>query len=276
MNTNDSGLNCPKGTRLYNPDVIKPVFFMPEDRGATEDFEMITQEVCPGVLPYYAISNYGRVMNIHSRKIMKPNYKPNGYSYYCLASEGCKNGQKKFNTNRIVMQTFDPRDDADKLHVKHINGNKSENYINKTMEDGSIQSNMEWSTPVEKDHTKRTDLNEDALSLFTREQIAEIRNLRNLGYSFGMINRLYPDASYATIQAICRNAIYKDKDYAPAIINPYENVEYSHLKISDKDAERIRELAAQGLKHREIVEQYYPNISPSTVSDIVRRISHNR
>lgn len=268
-----SGLNCPKGTRLYNPDIIKPVFFMPENRGTTEDFEMITQEVCPGILPYYAVSNYGRVMNINSGKIMKENFRPNGYGYYCLAAEGCKNGQKKFNTNRIVMQTFDPREDVEKLRVNHINGNKSESYINKTMKDGTIQTNVEWHPVKEKDVVPKAPIE---TGTFTREQIYDIRNLRNQGYSYGMINRFYPDSSYATIQAICRNVIYKDSEYSPAVINPYENVENSQLKISDKDADHIRQLAAQGLKHKEIVEKFYPNISTSTVSDIVRRISHNR
>lgn len=272
-----SGLNCPKGTRLYNPDVIKPVFFMPEDRGETEDFEMITQEVCPGILPYYAVSNYGRIMNVHSGKIMKENFRPNGYSYFCLAAEGCKNGQKKFNTNRIVMQTFDPRENADKLQVNHINGNKSENYINKTMEDGSIQSNMEWSTPSENIiHAKETGLNIRGSLAFTNDQIKIIRTLRDQGYSYGNIQKMFPGASYVTIQSICKNVMYHDDNYTPKEFNPYENINYSHLKVSDKDADMIRKLSAQGFKNTEIVEKFFPNISPSTVSDIVRRISHNR
>lgn len=38
-----SGLNCPKGTRLYNTNVTCPIFFMSDDRGKNEDFEMVTR-----------------------------------------------------------------------------------------------------------------------------------------------------------------------------------------------------------------------------------------
>ena len=82
-----SGLNCPKGTRLYDTSVIQPIFFVPEDTEVGEDFEMINQEVCPDILPYYAVSNYGRILNVNSGKIMKPNYRPNGYEYYFLQQD---------------------------------------------------------------------------------------------------------------------------------------------------------------------------------------------
>lgn len=272
-----SGLNCPKGTRLYNTEVIQPFFFMPEDRGETEDFEMITQDVCPGILPYYAVSNYGRILNVNSGKIMKENFRPNGYSYYCLSAENCKYGQKKYNTNRIVMKTFEPREDADKLQVNHINGNKGDNYINKTMPDGSIQSNIEWSTPSENiTHAHTNNLNVHNRLSFTEDEINEIRFLRNQGYSYNKIRELYPDAAYVTIQSICRNEIYVDDNYTPAKFNPYENIEYNHLKISDHDAEVIRTLSKNGIKNIDIKRNYFPNVSESTISDIVRGVSHNR
>lgn len=69
-----SGLNCPKGARLYNTSSC-PIFFLPEDAMEGEEFRMITPEVAQDVLPYYAISNYGRVENINTGKIMKPNYR---------------------------------------------------------------------------------------------------------------------------------------------------------------------------------------------------------
>lgn len=77
---------------------------------------------------------------------MKPNYRVNGYEYLCLAAENCKNGQKKYTTHRLVLKTFEPRDDMDDLEVNHIYGDKSENYINKIMPDGSKKSSIEWST----------------------------------------------------------------------------------------------------------------------------------
>ena len=102
-----SGLNCPKGSRLYDTNVIRPFFFEPDDLQPGEEFRKITRDVCPDIMPYYAISNYGRLMNVYSGKIMKPNYRPNGYEYYCLAAENSKTNQKKYSTSRIVMKTFD-------------------------------------------------------------------------------------------------------------------------------------------------------------------------
>lgn len=269
-----SGLHCPKGTRLYNTDVIRPVFFMPEDRGATEDFVPLTQEVAPGVRDYYAISNYGRILNTYSGKIMKPNYRPNGYEYYCLAAEDCKFGQKKFNTNRLVMKTFEPREDADKLEVNHINGVKSDNYINKTMEDGTVQSNLEWNSHAENaKHRDETGLSRP-LNITTVD-VYQIRKFRNQGYSYSMIFEKFPHISVATIQGICKNILYRDQNYTPVNINPYENNTHNKLKLNDKDAERIRVLYREGYNQKEIVEKFYPGISKSTVSDIIRNITHN-
>ena len=94
------GLNCPKGTRLYNTELEKPIFFVPDIQKG-EQFKMITDEVAPGIMPYYAISNYGRIENIFTEKIMKPNYRPNGYEYYCLAASGSKTNQKKYSTSSL-------------------------------------------------------------------------------------------------------------------------------------------------------------------------------
>lgn len=272
------GLNCPKGTRLYDTSKIQPIFFEPEDTAVGEEFEMITQDVCPDILPYYAVSNYGRILNVKSCKIMKPNYRPNGYEYYCLAAENCKNGQKKYSTNRIVMKTFDPREDADQLQVNHINGNKAENYYNKVMEDSSIQSNLEWSTPSENIiHSRETGLNKG--SNLDMEKAKHIRKLRDQGYSYSRIRSdFYPYVSGSAIQMVCKNQSYYDPKYKPLNhkIDPYSNTDNNNLKLSDKDADIIRKLAKDGYKQREIKEKFYPNISICTISDIVRGKTHNR
>lgn len=274
------GLNCPKGTRLYNTEKVSPIFFMPEERGETEVFEMITREVCPGIMPYYAISNYGRLMNVNSGKIMKPNYRPNGYEYYCLASENAKYGQTKYNTNRIVMKTFDPRDNADELEVNHINGVKSENYINKTMEDGSIQSNLEWATKSENiQHSHDTGLNIGG-GILTQKEVNKIRRLKEEGYSYNRIREeFFPNLSGTTIQAICKNIMHYDPLYKPPTDfcnSAYMNVSNNGLKISDIDADKIRKLHQSGFSYSEIKDKYYPNVSVGTISDVCRYKTHNR
>lgn len=272
-----SGLNCPKGTRLYDTSVIQPVFFLPEDTEVGEDFEMINQEVCPDILPYYAISNYGRVLNVNSGKIMKPNYRPNGYEYYCLAAENSKYGQKKYNVHRIVMKTFDPREDADDLQVNHANGDKTQNYYKKVMEDGTIQSNLEWSTPKENiDHAHKTGLNKSRR--VNSATANHMRRLRDEGYSYSRIKSdFYPDISMASIQLICKNLTYTDPNYVPKTINDsYTDNTNNNLKLSDKDAEFIRKLYKEGYKYNDIKEKFYPDVSICTLSDIVRGKTHNR
>ena len=269
-----SGLNCPKGTRLYDTNVTTPFFFMPEDRGETEDFEILTDDVCPGIMPYYAISNYGRLMNVMSGKIMKPNYRPNGYEYYCLAAEGTKTGQKKYSTSRMVMKTFDPRENADELEVNHINGNKAENYINKTMPDGTVQSNIEWNTHSE----NASHRNETGLTVplnLPAYKVSGIRNLRDKGYSYSSIHDEYPEVSVASIQLICKNALYTDPNYVPSNPNPYADNTYNKLKLTDKDAEMIRKLYSEGYTQKQISEKFFPNVSASSISDITRGKTHN-
>lgn len=272
-----SGLNCPKGGRLYDTSVVRPIFFEPEDTPEGEQFQKITDEVCPEIMPYYAVSNYGRVMNIYSGKVMKPNYRPNGYEYYCFASKG--EHQKKFNTNRIVMKTFDPRPNMDDLQVNHINGDKSQNYYKKVMEDGSVESNLEWMTPSENvKHSRNTQLNIG--SVLNMSIAKHIRELKMQGYSYNRIhNEFYPNVSVISIQLVCKNRSYYDPNYRPSedfTKTSYTNIDNNYLKVSDERAKIIRKLAEQGYSYRDIHKLFTPDISVSTISDIVRGITHNR
>ena len=271
-----TGLNCPKGTRLYQTDKIKPIFFVPPDTPPGEEFRRITQEVCPDILPYYAISNYGRLMNINSGKVMKPNYRPNGYEYYCLAAENSKTNQKKYSTSRIVMKTFEPREDADQLQVNHINGDKTQNYYKKVMPNGNVESNLEWATPQENViHSHETHINDG--SNLNREIADHMRKLHDQGYSYArIVQDFYPYSSVPAVQQICTNKAYYDPKYRPRKVNIYENTDNNNIKVSDKDAKFIRQLSDNGLRYIEIKEKFYPNISIGTISDIVRRKTHNR
>ena len=44
-----SGLNCPKGTRLYNTETRCPIFFEPEDTAPGEEFKKITSDIAPDI-----------------------------------------------------------------------------------------------------------------------------------------------------------------------------------------------------------------------------------
>lgn len=58
-----SGLNCPKGTRLYEykENCYNPIIMLPQnfERYPGEYFKRITESIAESILPYYAISNYG-------------------------------------------------------------------------------------------------------------------------------------------------------------------------------------------------------------------------
>lgn len=263
------GLNCPKGTRLYNTNLTQPIFFVPEDRGETEEFRRITNDVAQDIMPYYAISNYGRVLNTYSGKIMKPNYRPNGYEYYCLSAENSKTGQKKYSTHRMVMKTFEPIDNSDNLQVNHINGIKSDNYINKTMPDGTMESNLEWVTPKENNEHARQNMN--FTSKLSDDDAKIIRDLRSKGYTYEYIkNNYFDNASTTAIQNVCLNKTYKDENYTP--IKAKQALEINPLlvhRLSENDISIIHKLNEEGYNAKEIQQIFYNNFSYSTILNIV-------
>lgn len=272
-----SGLNCPRGTRLYDSSKIKkPIFFFPKDTPPGELFRPITREVAPDILDYYAVSNYGRVMNINSGKVMKENFRPNGYGYFCLAADNCKNGQKKYSTHRLVMKTFKPCDDMDNLEVNHKDGDKSHNYVDKVMPDGTIESNLEWSSHKENAEHRQTLENYD-VDKITTEMAKNIRDLHDEGYSYELISKkFYPYLSTTGIQNVCCNRAHYDPNYERPELDIYNNSKSDYFKITDKDAERIRKLHEEGYNNAEIQRKFYPEASVSSVGNVILRKTHNR
>lgn len=261
-----TGLNCPKGTRLYRNDLEVPMFLRPEDATEDEKFKTIEKEVAPDVMPYYAVSNMGRVLNYRSGKVMKPNYRPNGYEYYCLAAENCKNGQKKYSTQRMVMQTFEPVENPEKLEVNHKNGDKTNNSV----------ENLEWSTPSENiQHAWDTGLKVGIKIDFNDAK--EIRRLRTEGWTYEQIvNNYYPQLSSTTIQRICKNQEFYDSTYTPLEYDQIKDLNPGNThRMSFEDAQKIRMLHDRGFNNREIRNNFYPQFSESAISDVVRGISHN-
>lgn len=203
-----TGLLCNKGERLYDTSVIKPVFNIPEDTDEYEYFVGLSDYAAPGVMPYYAISNYGRIINKYSGLVLKENIRPTGYGYYCLASE---KGQTKYTSHVMIAKSFLENDNEDKNQINHINGNKLDNYINKRMDDGTIESNLEWVTPKEnirkaydtglKQAGKHNVLSEDDV----RDICERLQNNESL-YS---ISKLY-SVAYGTISLIKHRRTWSD------------------------------------------------------------------
>lgn len=88
--------------------------------------------------PKYSISNYGRVRNTETGKILTPNIRSKTSHYlYVNFSYGYKNLVKK-NIHRLVAEAFVPNPD-NKPEVNHIDGNKQNNMVD----------NLEWVTTSE-------------------------------------------------------------------------------------------------------------------------------
>lgn len=277
------GLNCPRGTSLYNTSVKQAVFFMPKDMQPGEDFRRITKDVAPNIMPYYAISNYGRIENTYTNEILKPNYRPNGYEYYCLASDlkydngRCK--QKKYATSRLVMKTFKPCNNMDELEVNHIYGDKTKNYVDKIMPDGSIDSSIEWTTKRENCiHADRNRWRQKYKLSY--DDANKIREYHDNGYSYESIkNNFFPNVSSVSIQNVCKNKIYYNPDYIPSNNIYEESYLQNPLKIhrlTDIDADKIRELRIKGYSYEDIKQKFYPDFSVSAISDICRNKTHNK
>ena len=117
----------------------QPLVFihLPEYIAPDEQFAWLTDIVCPGIVPIYLISTYGRVYNIYSRKIQANIIqKSNHYAYSNIITY---NGTFPKRVHRLVMKTFAYRPDCDSLEVNHINGIKHDNRL----------CNLEWCTRQE-------------------------------------------------------------------------------------------------------------------------------
>ena len=91
----------------------------------------------------YLISNYGRVKNKTTDYILNTN---EINKYLWVALQGKDKKSHKLSVHRLMMNSFYPRNDADKLQINHIDGNKHNNKL----------TNLEWCTASENmTHCKR-------------------------------------------------------------------------------------------------------------------------
>lgn len=111
-----------------------------------EKFIPITEEVIPGVYDDYIISNYGKVYNKYTGKLLKysvvySNNNPNK-PYYSVALITI-NGLKTFRVHRLVMACFHPQlgPITQKMDINHKNGITNDNYISYN---DPTRGNIEW------------------------------------------------------------------------------------------------------------------------------------
>lgn len=129
---------------------------------------------------YYQASNMGRVKSLvrkgrKSEVILKGSPNNIGYMLVQLRNEDIK--RKSLLVHRVIMMTFEPRDDADEMEVNH----KDLNILNNAL------SNLEWTTCTEnKAHYHKSEKFKEAikktpqgnthhLAVMTDEKVLEFR-----------------------------------------------------------------------------------------------------
>lgn len=93
--------------------------------------------------PNYAISTYGRVLDLKTLKVMKQQTNHAGYPRIGLTNE---QGMKRFSVHRLVLATFSPTKGMEKLECNHIDAIRSNNKL----------ENLEWVTRKQNaEHTSK-------------------------------------------------------------------------------------------------------------------------
>jgi len=85
--------------------------------------------------PNYSVSDYGRIRNDKTGRILKPQKNTCGYLQVDLHKNGVRKSQK---VHRLVANAFIPNPE-NKRTVNHIDGIKANNFV----------SNLEWATQSE-------------------------------------------------------------------------------------------------------------------------------
>lgn len=121
-----------------------PIFIVPEALPG-EYFEMITDKAAPNILPYYAISNYGRIWHVYENHFMSTSWDGPGYRIAVLRH---KDGRAHtLRVHRLLMLTFRYFEGCEDMDVNHIDGCKTRNYID--FPGIPNPDNLEWTTHQE-------------------------------------------------------------------------------------------------------------------------------
>lgn len=144
-------------------DIINPSILL-----ENEVFEYVTEDIVPGVYPYYMVSNCGRVYHRYLERIMSPGLETSGYLFVQLSTIY---GPKIVQLNRLVLMVFNPIENPEKYQANHKDGVKINNYL----------YNLEWCTRSENIiHSFRTGLHIPVTTI-TEQQAIDVVNLLKTG-----------------------------------------------------------------------------------------------
>lgn len=137
-----------KGESGYDKN---PIMFTPPNNAyinMPEAFVDITDQMVPGIRPYYMISNYGRLWHKYRAEFLTSNIDSKGYLYKPLATI---NGNKNLRIHRLVMLAFCYYPGCESMLINHKDGNKCNDAL----------WNLEWCTYEENaQHAEKTGLNQ--------------------------------------------------------------------------------------------------------------------
>lgn len=124
--------------------------------------------------PDYQISNMGYVKSFKLNKIQGKIVKPANHSGYLAINLAKDNRTYCKQVHRLVLETFKPCDNMQKLTVNHIDHNRSNNYVD----------NLEWLTSKEnsQEMVKYLNLNKPVICLETKQifnSLCEVEQVLN-------------------------------------------------------------------------------------------------
>lgn len=168
---------------------------------------MIKKLNIDGLNKEYTIDENGMVFDIENNRYKKSYINHKGYIYYTFYING---KSKLFFAHRLVLMTFNPIENMEKLQVNHIDGNKKNNNI----------KNLEWCTQSENQrHAFRMGLisrkgTKNSQCKLSENQVIDIANMIMDGHTIKEICMKY-NISKSLVSAIRNKRLWTDllKDY---------------------------------------------------------------
>lgn len=195
---------------LQNKEIIKPCFSVPTDTQPGEYWAGIPEnEYTIGIKNTYKISNYGRILNASSGKVLHV-YQRLGFQYVTLGMENRYKAPGQGNIDRrnftvadLILHTFRPiSEDTNALDVSpEYLGDRGDVYVDKLI-NGKLESNIRW---IYKENSMKT-----FYEKIPKSTVHKICQLFEWGWSINRVCLEMENVLPRIITDIYRRRIYLD------------------------------------------------------------------